>query len=112
MTTWKQAAVTAAHGTQTGAIVAAALDVRIPAPHFGRNACVTSDGFVMADFVDARGNMRHGAFVGPVSDLIANVRRLADFMELEPEQRSELFKAIRGWVSQDYSSAKLIGRLV
>jgi hypothetical protein len=112
MTTWKDRTVAAASGTQTGAIVAAALGITIDAPCFGKSACVTSDGFLMADFVDRNHALRMGAFVGSVSDLIANVKRLADHMKLEPAERSDLFAAVRGWVSQDYSSAKLIGRLV
>lgn len=110
--TWKQKAFAATRGTQFGAIFAAAIDQKIPVPRFTGKATITSDNFVMANFVDKNGNGHSGAFVGSASDLVRNTIGLADMLKLKPEDRRELFGAIHGWVSTDYSAGRALKTLV
>ena len=104
MTDWQARAVTAAEGTQTGRIVACALGQEVAAPRFCGKATITSDGFVMCDFIDQHEQFRHGAFVGGVSDLEQNVLRLADHLRLDEAARQELCRKVQEWVETDYRS--------
>ena len=101
--TWKQKALAATKGTQFGAILHAATDTKKSAPKFTSKAIVTSDGYVQANFVDARGYAHHSAFVGAVSDLFRNTRGLADMLKLADADRDQLFAAVKGWITTDYS---------
>lgn len=111
MADWKQRALAATRGTQLGAVLHAATRTECRAPCFGRVATITSDGFVMADFTSANGERHMGAFVGSSSDLVRNSLGLADHLSLDNEARSELFKAVRGWVTTDYSNGNVLKKL-
>jgi hypothetical protein len=104
---WKARALAATRGSHFGAIIAAATDTEIEAPCFTSKACITSDGFVMANFEGADGRQHLGAFVGSASDVVNNARGLADHLNLDGADRSELFATIRGWIGQDYSNGAL-----
>lgn len=111
MMNWKHRAISATIGTQFGAILAAVTGEKIPAPYFEGRATITSDNFVMANFVDRNRQMHLGAFVGSVNDLIQNTTRLATHLHLTPEEKAELFTAIRGWIAADYSGGRLLKML-
>jgi len=104
---WKARALAATNGSKYGAILAAALGKTIPAPHFNGRAGISSDGFVLADFTDAEGNEHPSAFVGSAADLATNTLSLAEYLKLSPEDRSELFATVRGWIANDYSNGAL-----
>jgi hypothetical protein len=101
---WKDRAAIATRGTQLGAIIAAMLGRDIPAPCFAGRASVTSDGFVMASFIDARGVGRPGAFVGSLSDLTSNLAGLSRHLKLSPEERAELATVATAWIASDWSN--------
>ncbi len=86
-------------GSKLGAILRCALNVdRTDIPRFTSKAIVTSDGYLMANFVDSDGHAHLGAFVGSKSDLLLNVDGLAKHLSLSPEERSELVTLIDGWM--------------
>lgn len=95
----------ATRGTQTGAILACIFgEDREAEPRFEGKAIVTSDGFLMANFVDRNGAYHHGAFVGAVSDLDENLLRLKRHMDLTNAEYNALTALAADWVAQDYRS--------
>jgi hypothetical protein len=101
---WRDQALAATAGTQFGAILHASLGVDKAAPLFRGKASVTSDGFVMCDFVDSHGAYRHSAFVGAVSDLDSNVDGLSRHLNLGESDRASLRAAVKSWIGTDYRS--------
>ncbi|MCK1671080.1 hypothetical protein [Bradyrhizobium sp. 150] len=101
---WQDKAMAATRGSQLGAIIACALG-RNPddVPRFNGKASVTSDGFIMCDFVDRSGEGRMSALAGSLSDLERNVKGLADHLQLTAEERGEYAEKLGGWISEDYS---------
>jgi hypothetical protein len=97
---WKQKSLAATRGTQFGAIVACALGEKIPAPHFRGRPSITSDGFVMCDFVDRNGDGHMGAFVGALSDVERNTKGLAAHLKLSEVECAEYAAAIGGWLGR------------
>lgn len=102
---FKQRILDTTRGTQTGAIIACAMDKERDAiPRYVGKAIVTSDGYVMCSFVDRHGETHSGAFVGSVEDLDNNLLRLKNHMHLSNSQYNELTAIVTGWISQDYRS--------
>ena len=101
----KDRIVSTSQGTKTGAIVACALGVSTPSPYFSGKASVTSDGFVMCNFVDSDDHMHWGAFVGSVDELDGNIAGLARHMCLTANEREQLLQAVTAWIGQDYRSS-------
>lgn len=101
----------ATNGTQLGAILRCALGMDVGAlhQHFVGKANVTSDGFLMCDFVDRGGSYRHGAFVGAISDLNRNIAGLGAHLSLEPAQQAELDALAASWIGKDWRPAKARG---
>lgn len=103
---WQWKALQATRGTRFGAILACAseryYDAAPATPRFVGRASVTSDGFVMCNFVDQRGNGHRGAFVGAIADLNANVSGLADHLALNDAERLALGALISRWIGADY----------
>lgn len=95
-----------ASGTRTGAIIASAYGVKTPPPCFPGKACVTSDGYLMADFIDSGGCLHTGAFAGAIDDLRGNLKALADHCELTAAEREELDAAVQGWITTRYSDTR------
>ena len=107
MSNWKERALAATRGTQLGAILHCATQTECEAPCFTSKAIITSDGFVQANFTGADGRNHHSAFVGSVSDLVRNVRGLADHLKLDDADKAELFKVAREWIVIDYSKGEI-----
>lgn len=102
---WRDRLLAATRGTQLGAIARCALGRNDDSvPRFEGRASVTSDGFVMCDFVDRDGNGHWGAFVGSDDDLERNVIGVADHLQLSDAERAEWFAAMKKWVAQDWRS--------
>ena len=100
--TWKDKAVSATQGTQFGAIVCAALDRKILSPCFVGKAIVTSDGYVMCDFIDRNAGYHLGAFVGSYEDLMNSVNGLAAHLKFTNLQKTSLQRVINLWIATDY----------
>lgn len=102
-THWKIRVLNGTHGTQSGAILRYILGhSNDECPRFAGKASVTSDGFVMCDFVDRDGNGHMGAFVGDVGGLTRMHSNVVKHFKLTAPQAVELGDAIDGWVGQDW----------
>lgn len=100
---WQRKALLATAGTQFGAIIRCALGIeRDATPRFVGKASVTSDGFVMCDFVDWRGDGHMSAFVGSFGDLTGNVSGLSDHLNMTAEERQAFRDLIKAWVGTDW----------
>lgn len=97
----------AAGRTQTGALLACILGEARPAPYFTGKGVITSDGFLMCNFVDRDNTFHPGAFVGSFHDLTDNILRLRDFMQLSKADYNDLSLTVSGWIGQDYRSGSL-----
>ena len=98
-TTWQTKALEATRGSRLGAIIACALNTdRDATPRFEGTAFVTSDGFLMCNFVDRDGEPHWGAFVGDFSDLKANVIGLTEHLKLNEADAKAFRSAVMGWV--------------
>ena len=110
MKAWQAKALSATRGTKLGAILACVLnevhDTAPTAPRFIGKASVTSDGFVMCAFIDRAGRCHHGALVGAVCELDANVAGLAEHLALKPAERVALRDSVTRWIEVDYRSGK------
>ena len=91
--------------TQTHAILACAMGREpMTTAKFVGKATVTSDGFVMCDFVDHDGQGRRGAFIGSWDELQANLVGLIAHLGLGEAELAELNTLVRSWVGTDYRS--------
>ena len=109
MTDWKTNALAASSRTQTGAILRCALAANTEdVPRVTGKGTITSDGFIIASFIDSEGCPHMGAFLGHVEDLCRNVTHLANHLDLEAHEREQLYAAIRKWIAVDYSKKGLI----
>lgn len=89
--------------TQTHAIIACALgrDPMTTARFVGK-ATITSDGFIMCDFIDHDGQGRRGAFVGSWGELEANLIQLARLLGLTTQEHHQVVELVESWVGKDY----------
>ena len=101
---WKDRALAATQGSQFGAILRCAMGVeRDATPRFEGKASITSDGYVMCDFVDRNGGAHMGSFVGDLGDLELNIRGLSRHLDLAVEDIEELNTLLlTTWIAQDY----------
>lgn len=106
---WQDKILAATNGTQLGAIARCALGRNEPGqmPAFTGRASITSDGFVMCNFVDKEGRGHMGAFVGAVSDLRGNILGVATHLNLNETERAAWFKVMKEWIAVDYSGRGL-----
>lgn len=95
----KDKVLAATYGTKLGAILRCALDVERDAqPRFVGKATVTSDGFIVCNFVDSDGEAHFGAFVGSKQDLWGNVLGLCDHLKLQKAEIGELTNVVDAWL--------------
>lgn len=99
---WQISAIAATRNTQLGSILACAMGREIPPPCFVGKATITSDGYIMCNFIGADGRSHMGAFVGSAADLARNARGLADHLKLEDTQRKELYDTVVSWIGGSY----------
>lgn len=102
---WQYRAIEATQGpnTKLGAILLAVLrKQRNTRPQFVGSATITSDGFIMCDFIAGNGRYHYGAFVCAVEDLVHNFRGLAEHLRLKDSEAEEMFNEVRSWIGRDY----------
>lgn len=104
--TWQDRALAATRQSKTGAILRCALKADNDGiPRYEGKASVTSDGFMICDFVNREGQRHMGAFAGSMEDLENNVEGLAVHLGLNAEETEELRKVLTvDWVGMDYRS--------
>lgn len=106
---WQYRAIEATQGPRSmlGAILLAVLGKqRRTVPQFRGQATITSNGFVLCDYLDKSGQIRFGAFLCDVADLTRNFRGLADHLRLTDAERVEMFDALRNWIAKDYRAIR------
>lgn len=69
---------------------------------FHGKAIVTSDGFVMCDFIDSNGRYHYGALVCDHAELVENMQGVMAALELTAGDRLIVNQLIRDWVGTDY----------
>mgnify|MGYP000529467603 CR=1 FL=1 len=93
----------ATDGTKFGAIIRCALGVdRDVYPRFEGKAHVTSDGYVMCDFVGQDHGYHTGAFVGALSDLDLNIVGLSKHLGMTPSEYNALTAIVTSWIGRDW----------
>lgn len=103
---WQEKLLRTARGMQTGAIVAAILGRDIQQPKYVGKAVVTSDGFVMCNFITKNGESKHGALVSDVDGVCDNLRALVHVCKLTSEQATEFYNIAKAWIAIDYRAVK------
>lgn len=101
--TWKDKALAATRGSQFGAIIRCALGRdagQTTGPRFVGKANITSDRFIMCNFIDSNGQFRHGAFVGAFDDLTRNYRGLSDHLKLNDKDRAAFRRVLASWAGE------------
>lgn len=71
-------------------------------PRFGHAASVTSDNFIICDFVGSDGQYHVGAFAGSMNEFEESVARLVAHLKLTEAEIELIQKAIAVWVVTDY----------
>ena len=88
------------HGTKTGTILRCIFrHENVGTPRFEGRASVTSDGFVMANFIDSDGRGHWGAFVGGLAEVTTNVMQAGRQFKLTPPEQAHLASELRAWWS-------------
>lgn len=101
MKKWQTKALQATLNTRFGCIIRCAFDVDLTTiPRFVGKPSITSDGFVMCDFISRDGIYRHGAFVGDVEDVRMNVRGLTNYLKLNPKDALEFKRLLSDWTNE------------
>lgn len=78
---------------------------------FVSHATVTSDGFVMCDFIDGNDEHHMGAIVGSVADLDANVLKLAAHLSSTFAQINALTALVTSWIDPGYPTTSIIDKV-
>ena len=106
--TMQERALAATNGSQLGAILRCAFNKNglNETPRFTGRASITSDGFVMCNFVDRYGHDHMGAFVGDTKDLNDNITGLVKHLKLNDDEIEELHNAVYvKWIGTDWRGA-------
>lgn len=121
--TWREKALLATKGTQFGAIIHEAFrqaDLLKPGaspesdqdrsgPRFIGKCYITSDGFVMCDFIDRDGRCHLGAFVGTWRDVERNMEGLAEHLKFTRAQAVQFANVVQNWIATDYRGPSRAG---
>ncbi len=70
-------------------------------PWLGPSAIIDDKGIVLSNFVDSDNRMHFAAVVCHVDDLVGNLRRLVDALQLPDVQAHALFLQVKGWIKTD-----------
>ncbi len=70
-------------------------------PWLGPSAIIDDKGVVLSNFVDTDNRMHFAAVVCHIDDLVANLRRLCDALQLPDVQAHALFVQVKGWIKTD-----------
>jgi hypothetical protein len=105
MLDWKTRVLNGTHGTQSGAILRLAFGQNDDqCPRYEGKASVTSDGYLMCNFVDKDGDLHWGAFVGDVAGLARMHANVTRHFKLTAPQSVELGDAIDDWAGSGWRS--------
>lgn len=106
---WKNRVFTATKGSKFGAILRCAMGIdNDNYPKFSGKCSVTSDGFVMCNFLDRNGIFHLGAFIGAWQDIENNINGLSIHLKLKEKEKKELFDSVNIWIGSDYRTKKYV----
>ena len=71
------------------------------APWLGPSAIVDAHGMILSNWVDEHNHMHFAAGVCTVDDLVGNLRRLVDALQLSRDEADALFAQVRAWIKVD-----------
>ena len=98
---WVQCLLAAEHD-QLGLILRAVMGIpTLNPPWLGPSAIIDDQGIVLSNFVDTDNRMHFAAVVCHVDDLVGNLRRLVDALQLPDVQAHALFVQVKGWIKTD-----------
>ena len=100
---WRFKMVKATRGSQTqlGTLLLAIINKSRPKPSYGDQGYITSDGYLLADFVDKRGEYHPAAFIAPIKTVVDAFRAAADEAKLDGDEVIALFTEFRRWIGSD-----------
>lgn len=98
----------ATRGTRFGAMIRAAYGLEREAlPRFEGTASITSDGFLLWNFVTSDGDYKHGAFAGDAESYFANVSGLTRHLKLSGDARADFSCKMQEAIDKDWRTAPL-----
>lgn len=99
---WWVRCLLATEADQLGLILRAAMGIpTLSPPWLGPSAIMDDKGIVLSNYVD-EGNMMHfAAVVCHIHDLVANLRRLVDALQVPDVQAHALFAQVKAWIKSD-----------
>jgi hypothetical protein len=87
---------------QLGLILRAAMGVpTVDPPWLGPSAIIDDNGIVLSNYVDEQNKMHFAAVVCHIDDLVANLRRLCDGLQLSDTFAHALFGQVKAWIKTD-----------
>lgn len=70
-------------------------------PWFGPSAIIDQRGIVLTNYVDENNRAHVGVAVCHIDDLVNNLRRLCDTLDISDVHAHALFSQVRGWIKTD-----------
>jgi len=102
---YRVVAATGARSTRFGAIILAILGKSRATRAFGPSAMITAQGNIVSRFTDKDGNSAV-VKVCDIDDFVYNLSTLADNLQLNDQDRIDLFAKARAWISSDARANK------
>lgn len=99
---WWVRCLLATEEDQLGLVLRAVMGVpTINPPWLGPSAIIDDKGVVLSNYVDERQKMHFAAVVCHIDDLVANLRRLVDALQISDTYAHALFGQVKAWIKTD-----------
>lgn len=100
--TWWARCLLSTEHDQLGMILRAAMGLPTNNPPWlGPSAIIDQRGIVLSNYVDANNRRHFASAVCHIDDLVSNLRRLCDHLQLSDAHAHALFSQVRGWIKED-----------
>lgn len=70
-------------------------------PWLGPSAIIDQKGIVLSNYVDANNKRHFASTVCHIDDLVSNLRRLCDHLQLSDIHAHALFAQVKAWIKSD-----------
>lgn len=98
---WVKCLLATEHDT-LGLILRAAMAKPTNSPAWlGPSAIIDDKGYVLSNYVDAENHMHFASVICHVDDMVANLRRLVDSLQLSDIHAHALFAQVKAWIKTD-----------
>lgn len=99
---WWTRALLATESDQLGLILRAVMGIPTNNPPWlGPSAIIDQQGIVLSNYVDSNNKRTFAAAVCHIDDLVSNLRRLCDTLNISDVHAHALFGQVRGWIKSD-----------